>query len=100
MASGDTTRTDQNTRKSQDPGLPSGDWRLPNVRELQSIVDYGRVNPAIDPVFGALSSVWYFSSTPYEDSPADAWSVRFNLGDVRKDVKVSLNSVRAVRSGP
>src|SRR3989441_11076837 len=27
------------------------DWRLPNVRELQSIVDYGRSNPAVDPAF-------------------------------------------------
>jgi hypothetical protein len=34
------------------------DWRLPNVRELQSIVDYGRLGPAIDPVFGAFSG-WY-----------------------------------------
>jgi len=31
------------------------DWRLPNVRELQSIVDYGRANQAIDPVLGAVS---------------------------------------------
>lgn len=23
------------------------DWRLPNVREMQSLVDYGRVNPGL-----------------------------------------------------
>jgi hypothetical protein len=27
------------------------DWRVPNVRELQSIVDYGRFDPTSDPVF-------------------------------------------------
>lgn len=28
------------------------DWRLPNVKELLSIVDYGRSGPLIDPIFG------------------------------------------------
>jgi hypothetical protein len=28
------------------------DWRIPNVKELQSIVDYGRFQPALDPIFG------------------------------------------------
>jgi len=27
------------------------DWRLPNLRELLSLADYGRVTPAIDPSF-------------------------------------------------
>jgi hypothetical protein len=77
------------------------DWRLPNVRELQSIVDYGRVDPAIDPVFGALSSV-YWSSTSFAGSPDVALLVHFIYGLVGGDAKakdVSLY-VRAVRSGP
>jgi len=48
------------------------DWRLPNVRELQSIVDYGRFNPSIDPVFGACSA-WGWSSTSYANNPLYAW---------------------------
>ena len=28
-------------------GSKAGDWRLPNVRELQSLVDYGRVDPSL-----------------------------------------------------
>ena len=28
-------------------GSKAGDWRLPNVRELQSLVDYGRYDPAL-----------------------------------------------------
>jgi len=31
------------------------DWRLANIRELQSIVDYGRINPAIDESVSARS---------------------------------------------
>jgi hypothetical protein len=41
------------------------DWRLPNVRELQSIVDYKYVAPSIDPVFGALGGALNWSSTTY-----------------------------------
>ena len=52
------------------------DWRLPNVRELQSIVDYGRFDPSIDPVFGAESG-WYWSSSTYVSLPGGAWVVYF-----------------------
>lgn len=27
----------------------AGDWRLPNVKELQSLIDYGHLNPALSP---------------------------------------------------
>jgi hypothetical protein len=75
------------------------DWRLPNVRELQSIVDYGRFHPAIDPVFGALSS-FYWSSTSFEDFPVHAWVVCFYDGVVDFGSKDVVFHVRAVRSGP
>ena len=41
----------------------SAEWRLPNIRELQSIVDYSRSGPAIHPAFDA-ESLSYWSSTP------------------------------------
>jgi hypothetical protein len=46
------------------------DWRLPTAKELQSIVDYGRV-PAIDPVFGLADPAAYVwtSTTHLEDPP-------------------------------
>jgi hypothetical protein len=76
-------------------------WRLPNMRELQSIIDYGRINPAIDPIFGTALD-WYWSSTSYVDSSVYAWGVRFNsghVGDSGHDGKVLRYYVRAVRSG-
>jgi hypothetical protein len=43
-----------NGLKSGDPGLTDGskvgDWRLPNVRELQSLIDYGHYNPVLPAV--------------------------------------------------
>ena len=75
------------------------DWRLPNVRELQSIVDYGRSGPSIEPVFGALSTQ-YWSSTPIESNPDFAWYVGFFDGFVNSGVKSSGWLVRAVRTGP
>jgi hypothetical protein len=77
------------------------DWRLPNARELQSIVDYGRREPAIDPVFSALPQ-YYWSSTTFAETLFDAWGVGFNSGYVgvrpkAGDFDFSYNSVRAVR---
>ena len=75
------------------------DWRLPNVRELQSIVEYGRTNPAIDPVFGA-SLPFYWSSTSVANQARAAWTVGFRFGHVGNGGKVLGAFVRAVRSGP
>ncbi len=77
------------------------DWRLPNVRELQSIADYGRFNPTIDPVFGAVSGdIW--SSSTFVNNPIFAWHVYFFDGDVNLygTLKTAGLFVRAVRSGP
>jgi hypothetical protein len=75
------------------------DWRLPQQRELFSIIDVNRTNPAIDPVFGALS-VAYWSS--FGDGPPDvSWYVEFSNGTSKPVLRsISLNYVRAVRSGP
>ncbi|EIJ33099.1 DUF1566 domain-containing protein [Thiothrix nivea] len=41
------------------------DWRLPTLSELESIVDYGRRDPAIDTGrFGPTASVFHWSSSP------------------------------------
>lgn len=74
----------------------SDDWRLPNVRELQSIVDYGRYDPAIDAIFDSDSS-WFWSSTSALHPDSIAWVVIFYLGDVYYETKSFHHSVRAVR---
>jgi len=76
------------------------DWRLPNIRELRSIVDHGRSEPAIDPIFGAVSN-WYWSSSTQDGQPSGAWGVHLRDGGVSQifDAKGLSGHVRAVRGG-
>ena len=63
-------------------GSQAGNWRLPNVRELQSLVDYGRSMPAfsgVPPFTGVQYNHYYWSSTNFGGS---AWYVDFNYGGV------------------
>ena len=80
------------------------DWRLPNVNELQTLVNYGNVVPAIDSAFNNgvdsfTRSSFYWSSTTYQFLPNIAWVVRFDDGQVNPLGKNSLGFVRAVRGG-
>ena len=74
------------------------DWRLPNVKELQSIADYGRVSPAIDPLFTNTQSNVYWSGTTYAGNTGSAWFVYFDDGSVYYGSKGDGYYVRAVRS--
>ena len=76
------------------------DWRLPNMRELQSIVDFGRAVPAIDPVFSALPD-GYWSSSTFVILHENAWGVHFYSGAVLcgSGEKYLGFFVRAVRGG-
>ena len=75
------------------------DWRLPNIRELKSITDRTRANPAISPNFTAIASNYYWSSTANASVPSGAWVVYFGNGNDAWDDKASSNYVRCVRAG-
>ncbi len=77
------------------------DWRVPNIRELLTLVDYGRFDPAIDPVcFPETRQGYYWSSTSYKRYPQrGVWCVDFRNGHADGDSKKSLHAVRAVRGG-
>jgi hypothetical protein len=74
------------------------DWRLPTKFELNSIVDYGRSFPAIDPLFQCKSS-FYWSDLAYGDDPAYAWGAFFNDGGDHWLDKVNKYYARCVRGG-
>ena len=75
------------------------DWRLPNVRELMSILDYSRANPAIDPIFDPTAAALYWSSTTFLVNPSSAWVVSFSGGSTNGASRDDSFPVRAVRGG-
>ena len=77
------------------------DWRLPNVRELMSIVNYQNFSPAINSTYfpGTVSS-GYWSSSTYASDTSYAWFVIFNDGGVYVNSKSVNHYVRCVRAGP
>jgi len=84
------------------------DWRVPNIKELQSIVNYQVSNTAIyraDTIpasgyFTATQSDYYWSSTTSAGSTGSAWVVRFGNGYVSYGHKgLGSYCVRAVRGG-
>jgi hypothetical protein len=81
-------------------GSSPGDWHLSNVRELQSLIDYGNYNPALPTghPFSNVQSSFYWSSTTYANGPSNAWLVYMSLGHVSNDHKDNPNYVWPVRS--
>ena len=82
-------------------GSVAGDWRLPNVRELQSLIDYGQYGPALPPghPFSGVQSLFYWSSATYVDNPITAWIVGLGNGVVGNGTKTNPRDVWPVRGG-
>jgi hypothetical protein len=78
------------------------DWRLPNIKELESITDNTQYNPAIDTAFfpSAISS-FYWSSTTDANGPSKGWEIYFYDGWISDYSSFKTNScyVRCVRAG-
>jgi Protein of unknown function (DUF1566) len=76
-------------------------WRLPNAKELRTLVDLGRVFPAFDPTLfpGTTTEGPYWTSTPKTDSAPDLWYVASGNGATHIDFHTA-GSVRLVRAAP
>lgn len=76
------------------------DWRLPNIKELSSLVDNAKSFPAINTVFfpNATSSS-YWSSTSSAVDALYSWIVSFYYGKTVVNVKTVSSYGRCVRGG-
>jgi hypothetical protein len=89
------------------------DWRIPNVKELASLIDYQASSPAVHRIFDTgcaegctvltcsctPKAANYWTSTSLADGAIYAWLVDFNGGAVFTIIRTDHFRVRAVRGG-
>jgi len=81
------------------------DWRLPNLKEVLSLVETCRGDPAINntvfpnTAFAMAESFSFWTSTPQLGSAGqnEAWFVRTGRGDIGNDPRNATKLVRIVR---
>lgn len=73
------------------------DWRLPNMRELQSIVDYSKFSPTSSVPGATGTTPFYQSATTFSFNPAGAYGMYFLQGMSQVFGKTGGGFARAVR---
>jgi hypothetical protein len=91
-------------------GSTAGQWRLPNVREMQSLFHYAFSNPPLPNTSGlgkwtegnpftGVQSNNYWSSTAFAGATVNRWSVNLNLGSANPAGNTEPYCVWPVRGG-
>lgn len=111
-ASGDDCKTDRYQTFGWDAALQQvgtvnqdlslanyDDWRLPNRKELATLINYQCYSPAInDTLFPNTPQVYFWSSSPVADTTKSTWSIYFRHGTFYKHSRTSKIAVRLVRN--
>jgi hypothetical protein len=78
----------------------STDWRLPNIKELQSINEEQRFNPSINSTyFSNTGFTKYWSSTSLPNQTTKAWYLDTRFGITTYDLKTAKHYFFCVRNG-
>jgi hypothetical protein len=89
---------DEATRRFGQPD-PVG-WRLPELKELASIVELACSYPAINlTAFPDTPSTWFWSASPFASNSARAWAQVFDYGGGTCRDRNNPGQVRLVRAG-
>jgi len=79
------------------------DWRLPNRKELTSLIDLSRNSPALSPdhlfIHVANGSYWTATTVPNQDESDNSWTVSLADGSISSQGKYSEHFFLAVRLG-
>jgi hypothetical protein len=76
------------------------DWRLPNIKELQSLNDIKRIKPSFNKTyFTNVLSGNYWSSTTLYNTATKAWDINIDYGIVSYNDKTLKENVLLVRGG-
>ena len=77
------------------------DWRLPNIKELQSLNDESVTNPSVSTTFFPTIGVHnYWSSTSLPNQTTKAWFWNTQFGITTYDTKTNSNYTLCVRGNP
>ena len=79
----------------------SSEWRLPNIKELQSLNDETLTNPSVNTdYFSSIGVKNYWSSTSLPNQTTEAWYCNTKFGITTYDLKANSNYVICVRGNP
>ena len=79
---------------------PYNDWRLPNIKELLSLIDYGQ-DPALPPghLFSNVQNVSYWSSTTFPQYIDYVLTLHLRGGTTNNVDKLTPHHIWPVRGG-
>jgi hypothetical protein len=77
--------------------LSGAGWRIPTIKELQTIVDYSQTSgPWIDRTAFPSTPVHYFWSSTAESGTTTHWVLDFSVGNITLPGMSTSNNVRCV----